>query len=132
MLVDNSPALRYSETLMSNRLAGVPEGPTIYPGAPSAHAPASTLRALVAELRAICSDQWVYTHEHQLRTYESDALLQYQVLPVAAVLPGTAEEVQAVVAACARARVPWVARGAAPDSREVRCRRGRRAARAHP
>ena len=49
--------------------------------------------------------------EHQLRTYESDGLLQYHVLPAAAVLPGSAEEVQAVVRACAREGVPWVARG---------------------
>ncbi|MEX2283380.1 MAG: FAD-linked oxidase C-terminal domain-containing protein [Gemmatimonadota bacterium] len=67
---------------------------------------------LIAELRAICGEKWVYTQEHQLRTYESDGLLQYKVVPVAAVLPGTAAEVQAVVAACARAKVPWVARGA--------------------
>jgi glycolate oxidase len=67
---------------------------------------------LVAQLRAICGESWVYTQEHQLRTYESDGLLQYKVVPVAAVLPGTAEEVQKVVAACARAGVPWVARGA--------------------
>ena len=97
---------------MSSSLAGAPEGPTIYPEAPSAHASPGTLRKLVAELRAICGDRWVYTHEHQLRTYESDGLLQYHALPVAAVLPGTAAEVQAVVTACARARVPWVARGA--------------------
>src|SRR5687767_3925623 len=97
---------------MSSSLAGVPEGPTIYPDPPAAHAPAGTLRALVAELREICTDRWVYTHEHQLRTYESDGLLQYQARPVAAVLPGTAEEVQRIVAACARAKVPWVARGA--------------------
>lgn len=73
---------------------------------------ARDLRALVDELRAICGGDWVYTHEHQLRTYESDGLLQYRALPGAAVLPASAEEVQAVVAACARASVPWVARGA--------------------
>jgi glycolate oxidase len=70
------------------------------------------MQALIAELRAICGDEWVYTHEHQLRTYESDGLLQYKVVPAVAVLPGSAQQVQAVVAACARARVPWVARGA--------------------
>ncbi len=79
---------------------------------PATGVPARDLRALVAELRAICGQGWVYTHEHQLRTYESDGLLQYKVVPSAAVLPGTAAEVQAVVAACARAQVPWVARGA--------------------
>src|SRR5688500_9940972 len=97
---------------MSRGLAGAPEGPTIYPDAPHAGVPAAVLRALVAELLAICGDRWVYTHEHQLRTYESDGLLQYHALPVAAVLPGTAAEVQAIVTACAGAGVPWVARGA--------------------
>ena len=66
----------------------------------------------IDELRAICGDAWVYTQEHQLRTYESDGLLQYKVVPAVAVLPGEAEQVQAVVALCARAGVPWVARGA--------------------
>jgi glycolate oxidase len=67
--------------------------------------------ALLAALRRICGKEWIYTQEHQLRTYESDGLLQYHVLPAAAVLPGSAEEVQAVVRACAREGVPWVARG---------------------
>ena len=57
---------------------------------------------LLAELRRICGAEWVLTQEHQLRTYESDGLLQYHALPAAAVLPGSAEEVQAVVRACAR------------------------------
>jgi len=67
--------------------------------------------ALLAELRRICGEDWVLTQEHQLRTYESDGLLQYRALPAAAVLPGTADEVRDVVRACARASVPWVARG---------------------
>jgi glycolate oxidase len=77
-----------------------------------AEAPVRDLTPLVAELRDAVGDDWVYTHAHQLRTYESDGLLQYHVIPAAAVLPGTAEQVQAVVKACARAGVPWVARGA--------------------
>ena len=98
--------------MMPGRLAGAPEGPTIYPAPPSAAVPVRDLAALVAELRGICGEEWVFTHEHQLRTYESDGLLQYQVAPAAAVVPGTADEVQQIVAACARANVPWVARGA--------------------
>jgi glycolate oxidase len=90
----------------------MPEGPTVYPDPPAANVPVRDLRALVAELRAICGEAWVYTDHHQLRTYESDGLLQYQVAPSAAVLPASADEVQAVVLACARAKVPWVARGA--------------------
>src|SRR5918997_1579299 len=68
--------------------------------------------ALVAELRAAVGAEHVVTHEHQLRTYESDGLLQYAVTPGAVVLPGSTEEVQAVVRACHRAETPWVARGA--------------------
>ena len=75
-------------------------------------ATAATLTpTLLDELRRICGEEWVYTQEHELRTYESDGLLQYHALPAAAVLPGSAEEVQAVVRACARESVPWVARG---------------------
>ena len=70
------------------------------------------LTPLVAELREAVGDEWVYTQAHQLRTYESDGLLQYKGVPAAAVLPGSAEEVQAVVRACAAADVPFVARGA--------------------
>src|SRR3954449_1827851 len=67
---------------------------------------------LAEQLTRIVGDRWVVTHEQELRTYESDGLLQYKVPPAIAVLPGSADEVRAVVAACARAGVPWVARGA--------------------
>ena len=98
---------------MDGRLKdAAPEGPTITAPAAKADAAPRDLRALVDELRAICGDDWVFTQEHQLRTYESDGLLQYTAIPAAAVLPASAEEVQRVVAACARAKVPWVARGA--------------------
>jgi glycolate oxidase len=68
-------------------------------------------RSLISTLRAACGDEHVLTDHHQLRTYESDGLLQYAVVPRAAVLPGTAEEVVAVVRACHQHGVPWVARG---------------------
>jgi glycolate oxidase len=98
---------------MDGRLRdAAPEGPTITAPAAEADASPRDLRALVGELQAICGDEWVFTQEHQLRTYESDGLLQYTSIPAAAVLPGGAEEVRRVVAACARAEVPWVARGA--------------------
>ena len=69
------------------------------------------MASLVGELRAIVGDRWTLVHEHQLRTYESDGLLQYRALPLVAVLPGDAAQVREVVRACARAGVPWVARG---------------------
>jgi glycolate oxidase len=97
---------------VDGRVEAAPEGPSAVEAPPTAHAADRDLTALVAELRGIAGDEWVYTSEHQLRTYESDGLLQYQAIPAAAVLPGSAEEVAGVVAACARADVPWVARGA--------------------
>ena len=66
---------------------------------------------LIDELIAACGEEHVVTHPHRLRTYESDGLLQYRVTPRAVVLPGSAEEVQAIVRACHKARIPWVARG---------------------
>src|SRR3954447_12616922 len=68
--------------------------------------------ALVDRLRALCGEQHVITQAHQLRTYESDGLLQYAVTPGAVVLPGTAEEVRDVVRACFEHETPFVARGA--------------------
>jgi glycolate oxidase len=67
---------------------------------------------LIPELERICGSDHVVTHPHQLRTYESDGLLQYAVTPGAVVLPENAEQVQAVVRACHERAVPWVARGA--------------------
>ncbi|WP_081685689.1 FAD-linked oxidase C-terminal domain-containing protein [Candidatus Solirubrobacter pratensis] len=95
---------------MDGPVDAAPEGPAVVEDAPQA--PARDIGPLVAELRAIVGDKWVYTAEHELRTYESDGLLQYRATPAAAVLPNTAEEVHAVVKACAAAEVPWVARGA--------------------
>jgi glycolate oxidase len=71
----------------------------------------SVPRELVDRLRAICGAEHVVTAPEQLRTYESDGLLQYAVLPGAVVLPGSTEEVAQVVRACFEREVPWVARG---------------------
>ena len=66
---------------------------------------------LIAALRAACGAAHVLTDRGRLRTYESDGLLQHAVVPRVAVLPGSAEEVVAVVRACRAHGVPWVARG---------------------
>jgi glycolate oxidase len=87
------------------------EGPPPETAAEAERSPVD-LGPLVDELRAVVGDEHVYTHEHQLRTYESDGLLQYAVTPGAVVLPDSGEEVQQVVRACQRAGVPFVARGA--------------------
>jgi glycolate oxidase len=66
---------------------------------------------LVARLGRICGSEHVLTHPDALATYRSDGLGHHRQTPVAAVLPGTGDEVQAVVKACFDAGVPWVARG---------------------
>src|SRR5437870_4119691 len=48
----------------------------------------------------------------QLRTYECDGLTGHRVVPALVALPGSVEEVQAVVRACNEFSVPFVARGA--------------------
>ena len=73
--------------VMDGRVKAAPEGPAKVEEAPS-EAPRD-ISGLVGELRRIVGDEWVYTAEHQLRTYESDGLLQYTSTPAAAVLPNT-------------------------------------------
>src|SRR5207248_6302402 len=67
--------------------------------------------SLISHLQAICGAEHVLTHEHELATYRSDGLAQYRQTPLAAVVPGSAQQVRDVVRACFDARVPWVARG---------------------
>jgi glycolate oxidase len=66
---------------------------------------------LIEQLRSVCGGEHVLTHPDALATYRSDGLLHYRQVPLAAVLPGDGAQVQAVVAACHAAGVPWVARG---------------------
>jgi glycolate oxidase len=67
--------------------------------------------AVISRLQEICGSEFVLTHQHELATYRSDGLLHYREVPVAAVLPGTAEQVRQVVQTCFEAGIPWVARG---------------------
>ncbi|MGH3931741.1 MAG: FAD-binding protein, partial [Pseudonocardiaceae bacterium] len=69
------------------------------------------LALLTAELAALLSANAVITDRQRLRTYECDGLAQHRVVPAIVVLPETAEQVAAVVRACAAAGVPFVARG---------------------
>src|SRR5688500_15833986 len=66
---------------------------------------------LVDEFRRVCGDAAVLTEPVQLLTYECDALPAMRQTPAAVVLPGSAAEVQQIVRACSRERVPFVARG---------------------
>ncbi|GIF14639.1 FAD-linked oxidase C-terminal domain-containing protein [Actinoplanes teichomyceticus] len=66
---------------------------------------------LAARLRAEIGAQRVLTDRQELRTYECDGLAHYKVVPALVALPATAEQVAAVVRACAQTGTPFVARG---------------------
>jgi glycolate dehydrogenase FAD-linked subunit len=66
---------------------------------------------LISRLASAVGSEHVLTHPHELATYGSDGLLHYHQVPMAVVMPGSAEQVQAVVRTCYEAEVPWVARG---------------------
>ena len=54
----------------------------------------------------------VIREPEQLRTYECDGLTGHRVVPALVALPGSVEEVQAVVRICNEEGLPFVARGA--------------------
>ncbi len=68
-------------------------------------------RHIIPELRRIVGDVGLLTAPEQLRTYESDGLTSYRVVPGVVVLPASTEQVQGIVRVCHRERVPFVARG---------------------
>jgi glycolate oxidase len=71
----------------------------------------TSTEALVPRLREICGAGNVITDPLELRTYECDGLTSHRSVPALVVLPASASEVSSVVAACAAAGVPFVARG---------------------
>ena len=66
----------------------------------------------VVELQEALGREHVITEPEQLRVYECDGLTGHRAVPELVVLPGSTEEVQVVLRACHRERVPFVARGA--------------------
>src|SRR6266567_2787397 len=72
---------------------------------------AAALPGLIPRLGEICGADLVITDPMQLRTYECDGLTAHRCSPGLVVLPETADQVAAVVRACADAGVPFVARG---------------------
>jgi len=62
-------------------------------------------------LARICGPAHVISDPMELATYECDGLTAHRCRPALAVLPAAAQEVAQVVAACAAAGVPFVARG---------------------
>jgi glycolate oxidase len=66
----------------------------------------------VDDVREALGDEFVITEPERLATYECDGLTGWRAQPACVVLPGSTEDVQAVLRLCARDGVPFVARGA--------------------
>ena len=75
-------------------------------------ADAAVTATVAEELRRHLPPNRVVTDIGRLRTYECDGLTGYRVVPGLVVLPESTEEVATILAACHRADVPYVARGA--------------------
>jgi glycolate oxidase len=73
--------------------------------------PAVLPAAFVERLRTICGAPHVLVDPVALLSYECDALAHACEVPSAVVLPGSADEVQAIVRLCAEFHVPFVPRG---------------------
>src|SRR5688500_1441709 len=69
-------------------------------------------RPLLDSLREIVGAEHVISKPEELVVYECDAYTLEKRVPTAVVLPGNTAEVQAVVRACARHKVPIIPRGA--------------------
>jgi glycolate oxidase len=66
---------------------------------------------IAEQLRSAIGSSNVITDRLRLRTYESDGLAQFRVIPAVVALAGSSEEVQACVRAATSCGVPFVARG---------------------
>jgi glycolate oxidase len=86
-------------------------GPAGGSGPGSDGAVTAAIAAVTAAARAALPDDGIVDDHIRLRTYECDGLAHYKVTPALVVLPENAEQVAAVVRACAEHGVPFVARG---------------------
>ena len=85
-----------------------PEGHQVH----SPHVKRVLAASFVLELSRVLGAEHVITEPEQLRVYECDGLTGHRAIPELVALPASTEEVQAVVRACHRDRIPFVARGA--------------------
>lgn len=74
--------------------------------------PPMTQADLAKQLRAICGTDAVIANEDELLVYECDAYTLQKNLPTAVVLPGSTDEVVAIVQFCAKHKLPIIPRGA--------------------
>ncbi len=66
---------------------------------------------LIQRMAEICGPDGVVSDPLELRTYECDGLTSHRCSPGLVVLPQTAGQVAEIVTECARAGIPFVARG---------------------
>jgi len=71
-----------------------------------------SLETLLPQLQGILEAQYILSTREQLKPFECDGLSVYRELPLVAVLPGTSEEVQAIIRLCHDQHIPLVTRGA--------------------
>ena len=69
------------------------------------------LTAVAEVARQVIPAEGVITDRARLRTYECDGLAHYRVTPALVVIPEDAQQLAAIVRACAEHSVPYVARG---------------------
>src|SRR3990172_4936899 len=67
---------------------------------------------LLTGLRQILPSEFILSSKEQLQPFECDGLPVYRQTPMLAVLPGNADEVQAIIKLCYELKVPVVTRGA--------------------
>src|SRR5262249_17807363 len=72
----------------------------------------SGLKSVLEELSSVLGESNVLSDPTEILVYESDGSTMHNVRPGAVVYPQGTEQIQAVVQACARAGVPFLAGGA--------------------
>ena len=66
---------------------------------------------ILNEFRSIVGEHCLISSPEELHTYECDGLTNYRALPLAVLLPSSAEQVQSILRICHREKIPFVARG---------------------
>ena len=69
------------------------------------------VKTIITQLLAQLPEHCVLSHTEDLRPYECDALSAYRALPLAVVIPETAEQIRIALQICSEKNVPVVARG---------------------
>ena len=70
-----------------------------------------SVKAIITQLLEQLPEHCVLSHTEDLRPYECDALSAYRALPLAVVIPETAEQIRIALQICSENNVPVVARG---------------------